>query len=326
MRRIGLIGSGFIAGIHAERVSAIPGATVTAVYSPDDPAAFVDDYGLEASAYDTPKSFFADADVDVVDVCSPTDTHRRYVERAADAGLDVFCEKPLAVTLEDATSMIEATERAGVQLLVGHVLRYFPAYERVQSLVAAGEIGTVGTIRARRHSPFPAWGSDSWFGDDDRSGGVFVDLGIHEFDFLRWCVGPVERVFARRRRWEDRQYGHATLRFTSGAVGYVEAGWDRPTGAGLTSDLEVAGDAGILEYDSTASESLSLELEGKEPPAVPTVEGDGYHRELASFVRALDGEVEPRVTADDALEALRIAVAASRSAESGKPVDVEAVT
>ena len=320
MPRIGLVGAGFIAGIHAERYGVIPDADVTAVYAPAGAPALLEEHDLEARVVSSLDSLLEA--VDVVDVCSPTHTHRRYVERAAEAGLDVICEKPLARTVTDAEAMVAAATEADTRLLVGHVLRYFPGYREVRDLVADGVVGEVGTVRARRHAPFPSWGSDDWFADDDRSGGVFLDLGIHEFDFLQWCVGPIERVFARRRNWGDHQHGHATLRFTSGAVGYIEAGWDRPPGGDLESDLEVAGDGGLLEHDGSTT-TLALERNG-DPPEQPVAE-DGYGRELRSFIRCLEDGGETLVDPTEAVEAVRVAQAANRSAERGTPVDVAEV-
>lgn len=329
MVRIGLIGSGYMAATHADRYRSIDGAEVAAVASPRTAGAFVDERGLDATAYADAETMLAGADLDAVDVCSPTATHRPMVEAAAERGLAVLCEKPLALALSDAEAIAETVETHGIPLMVGHVLRFFPDYRAIRDELAAGAVGEPGVVRARRLSPFPGWGSGNWFADDEESGGVFVDLAIHEFDFLRWAVGEIEAVFARRQTWGNRQNGHATLSFADGAVGYVEAGWDRPEGSALVSEFEAAGDEGLIEYDSTEPDPLvartdagDVEASGSDGSAGDTIERDGYHRELAAFVEAVESGAAPPVSVEEAVASMRVAVAANRSAERGEPVAI----
>lgn len=315
-----------MAQTHLDRYRSMDDARVVAVASPNDADAFVDENGLDAAAFaDAAAMMDADVDVDVdaVDVCSPTPTHRALVEAAAARGLDVLCEKPIALTLEDANAIADAAADAGITLMVGHVLRFFPDYRAIYRSIVDGDVGEPGTVRARRVSPYPDW--TSWYADEERSGGVFHDLAIHEFDFCRWAIGDVERVFAREHRSERNHRGQATLTFENGAVGYVEAGWDRPPGSDLASEFEVAGDEGLLEYDSKSDAPLAIETAGDDPALPPAVDRDGYRRELDAFVRAASGAADPPVSAGDAIEAVRIALAARRSAELGAPVVVEEV-
>jgi predicted dehydrogenase len=322
MQRIGLVGSGFMARTHLDRYREMTDATVTAVASPTDAAAFVEENALDAAAFADSRAMM-DADIDAVDVCTPTPTHRRLVEEAATKGLDTFCEKPLALTMENATAVADAVSSAGITLMVGHVLRFFPGYREIHAAVADGRVGTPGTVRARRVSPFPEWAD--WYADTDRSGGVFHDLAVHEFDFCRWTVGDVRRVFARQHRSAGHHRGHATLAFENGAVGSVDAGWDRPSSGNLTSEFEIAGDEGLLEYDADGGIPLTVETTGDDPALPPAVARDGYRRELDAFIRAsVEGESSP-IPVDEAVKAVRLSVAARRSAERGKPVDVAEV-
>jgi predicted dehydrogenase len=322
MLRVGLIGSGFMAQTHLDRYVEMGDASVTAVASPNTAAEFVRENDIDAATF-ADATELVDADIDAVDVCTPTPTHRPFVEAAADAGLDVFCEKPIALTLADAHAIADAAADAGVTLMVGHVLRFFPDYRAIHEAVADGQVGTPGTVRARRISPFPDWAG--WYGDVEQSGGVFHDLAIHELDFCRWAIGDVERVFAREHRGDGHHRGQATLTFTDGAVGYVEAGWDRPPGDGLSSEFEVAGDEGLLEYDSGEGTPLRVTTTDDGEPLPPPVERDGYRRQLDAFVRAASEGEDPPVTAADAIEAVRLSLAARRSAERGHPVAVEEV-
>lgn len=323
MVRIGVVGSGFMAETHVDAYDGIDGAEVVAVASPNTAGEFVAERDLDADAYASAEELMDGADVDAVDVCSPTPTHRPVVEAAADRGLGVFCEKPIAGTHADADAIADAVDDAGVAFMVGHVLRFFPQYVRAREVVRDGGIGDPGVARARRLSEFPSWGHGNWYADRDDSGGVLLDLAIHDVDFLRWVVGDVERVFARRSVWEEGEHAHATLRFAGGAVGYVEAGWSLPPGQGLAHSLELAGDDGLVEFDGDDAAVTTLSADGTS--VASPVAKDGYQRQLEAFVDSLRTGSEPPVTAADAIESLRVSLAANRSAAEGRPVAVEEV-
>lgn len=317
--RIGLVGAGFMSATHLARYTAMDDVRVVAVYSPTTAPEFVAEHDLDATAYTDPEAFFGH-EMDAVDVCSPTGTHATHAMTAARQGLAVFCEKPLALSLEEAYEVRDAVREANVPFMAGHVVRFFHAYEAARQEVADGAVGEVASVRARRRSPPPDWAD--WYADDARTGGVFHDLGIHEFDYLRATVGEIERVFARRRRWDTKQHGHAVVRFANGARGHVEAGWDLPPGVGLQSDLEIAGTDGVIELGEEGSGLTVTAPDGIQTGTA--VERDGYRRELDAFCEAVNGGSVP-VDIDDAIASMRVSLAATRSAERGEPVVVEEV-
>lgn len=322
MLQIGIIGSGFMASTHAERYQAIDGVSVAAVVSPTTADQFVRDHHLDATSFASIDAFLDETSLDAVSICSPTSTHKDIIQRLAGQGIDMICEKPLTTTLSDAYEIVDLINSSRSRFMTGHVLRFFPDYRRVYERVEAGAIGMPGTVRACRHSPFPDWG-DGWFADDEQSGGVFLDLGIHEFDYLYWLFGDVERVFARHRRWDNRQNGHTILTFENGTVGYVESGWDQIPGEELWSTLELAGDDGLIEYDSREPTPISVTTEtdvGSE--SIGTTAKDGYQLELEAFVDSLKQGITPPVTINDAIKAMEISIAARRSAERNEPVDI----
>ncbi|MCL7416560.1 MAG: Gfo/Idh/MocA family oxidoreductase [Halalkalicoccus sp.] len=317
--RVGIAGAGFMARTHAEEYAAMD-VEVAAVATPSGPGNFVDEFDLDAETYTDVADLCDRTDIDYLDICTPTHTHVDLVRTAADAGVDVFLEKPIAGTLEEAYEIAEIIEDADLTFMVGHVVRFDQGYRKAKEL----DIGTEGVARARRLSPFPEWGSNDWFADREKSGGIFVDLGIHELDYLRWCWGDVERVFARRRREPRAAYGFVTLRFESGAVGYVEASWDQPESRPLTTELEFAGDDGLVEL-SSESETPYREWTDDGAAVERPVAKNPYRRELEHFVDCLESETDPEVGAEDATESLRLALAAERSAERGEPVQPEEV-
>ncbi|ELY91539.1 Gfo/Idh/MocA family protein [Natrialba taiwanensis] len=310
----GIAGAGFMARTHLKAYRKLD-VEIAAVSSPSGPEETIKEFGLEAEAYTDVGEMCKREDLDFLDVCTPTHTHVPIVETAVESGLDVFLEKPVASSLADARELAAFVDDADATCMVGHVIRFLPAYRRAREL----DIGSPGVARARRLSPFPDWGSDGWFADPEKSGGVFVDLAIHDLDYLRWCWGPVERVFARTCGEADSAHGFATLRFENGAVGYVEASWAQPSSRSLTSELELAGDDGLVEFSSEDGEPYVNWTEGGSTVERPLAT-DGYWRELDHFISSLESDSEPEVDLEEAVESLRLALAARRSAERGKPV------
>jgi len=324
MVRIGMVGSGFMAETHLAAYRGIDGADVVAVAAPNTAEEFVAEEGLSAETYGSGAELMDGADIDALDVCSPTPTHRPVVTAAAERGIDAFCEKPIAGNLEDAQVIADVAENAGITLMVGHVLRFFPQYERARDVVEDGGIGDPGVARARRLSPFPSWGHDDWYADRGSSGGVLVDLAIHDLDYVRWVFGEVDRVFARRSVWEEGEHGHVTLRFENGAAAYVDASWGLPPGQELTQSFELAGSDGLVEFDGDDAALTFRTAEGTQ--VTNPVAKDGYRRQLEAFVESVETRSEPSVTAEDAIAALRLSLAANRSAETGRPVAPEEVS
>ncbi|SEP02699.1 Predicted dehydrogenase [Halogranum amylolyticum] len=318
MTTVAVVGTGFMARTHLERFAEME-VNVVGVASQSRPDQFVTDHGLDATPYTDVEQMCHDLEPDFIDICTPTDTHRNFIDMAAEVGCDAFLEKPVAGSLREAQAIADAVADAEITCMVGHVLRFFPEYERAKSIVDNGQIGTHGVARARRLSPFPDWGTDDWYADRSRSGGVFVDLAIHDLDFLHWTFGDVTRVFARRQRRDQQEHGFVTLRFESGAVGYVEASWAQPASRELTSELELAGDDGLIELDSTEAVPFR-EFHDESNSMENTLTRDGYRRELDHFIECLSTETTPAVTVDDAISALRLSLAAQESAKRGQPV------
>jgi predicted dehydrogenase len=329
MLRIGIVGTGFMARTHAQRYADRDDVEVGAVVSRSDPDGFIEEHAPNADGYVDSGLMYRDGDVDAVDVCTPTHTHVDEVLVAADDGVDVFCEKPLARTLDGAEAIADAVAEAGVTCMVGHTLRFMQPYVGMKRRIESGAVGEVGTARARRLSPFPDWGTENWFADFEKSGGVLLDLAIHDLDYLRWVLGAVDRVFARTRRIDGREHATLTLRFADDAVGYVEASQAEPASRPFTTALEVAGDDGMVELELAEDPEQPYADPGPyeqyvrddEPPSIESpLERDAYGREVAAFVDAVRGDREPPVTVHDGIEAMRLSLAAIESAERGEPV------
>ncbi|WP_134682607.1 Gfo/Idh/MocA family protein [Brevibacillus migulae] len=265
--------------------------------------------------------------VDIVDICLPTDLHKTYVLKAAAAGKHVICEKPLAGNLADAQEMIDFCRERNVKLFVGHVLRFFPEYVQAKRLVDSGAIGEVAMVNTFRGGIFPtAW--KDWYADVKISGGLILDMIIHDFDFLRWCFGEVERVYAKSmigRTFARMEYALVSLRFANGVIAHIEGSWAHQ---GFSMKFELAGKKGVIDYDSRAASpvvsTLRKQEAGQGGVAVPEspLRESPYFLELQHFLAAIERETEPLVTPEDAYKAMEIALAALKSIETGKPVSL----
>ncbi|MCB9454269.1 MAG: Gfo/Idh/MocA family oxidoreductase [Anaerolineaceae bacterium] len=328
--RVGIVGAGFMGRVHAAGWMKTP-AQIAGIYSIDRDGAAQLARTVNGQVYDDLDALIRD--VDVVDICVPTHLHHDMTLRAAAAGKDVVCEKPLARTIEQAQAMIAACEQAGVKLLVGHVVRFFPQYALAKTAVDRGDVGNVGVVRLTRCS-FQPRGTSGWFMDTAKSGGMMLDLMIHDFDYARWVAGEVKSVFAKQVRSHHPDapgdYALAILRHEGGAISNIEGGWAYPPPLFRTA-LEIAGDRGLIEHPAGSSDPVEVHVQssgGHSRPdiAVPSspLAEDPYQVEIRHFYDILTGAITtPRVTAADGLAALQIALAAIESAQTGRPVQVK---
>jgi len=326
--RVGIVGLGTMGTVHAASYQQIPGCELVAVadIQRDRRDRLAQKYGVRG--YATLADMLTNEDLDVVDICLPTHLHREHVEMAAAAGKHVFCEKPLARTREDGAAMIEACRKAGVTFGVGHVVRFFPEYRRAREIIQAGELGRVGTVYTfRGGGGFPtAW--QDWYAHFPWSGGLTLDLIIHDFDFLRWTLGDVERVYAKGtygRAYNRLEHVLVSLRFKSGVIGSVEGSWLNLGGFG--TKFEFACERGLLTHDSKRAAGFRSYVQKESSAGAPGVavpenplDKDPYTLELEHFLDCLRQGKEPLITGEEALAALDIALAALESIATGEPV------
>lgn len=322
---VGLVGAGGIARMHLPGWLALGFDVV--VHSIDGQApALTRRFGGRATGS---LEELLDA-ADIVDVATPTETHRVLVERAAAAGRHVVCEKPLALTVADSAAMAAACERAGVRLFPAHVVRYFPAYERLHSAVAAGRVAVPAVQRFYRIGARPR---SDWYYDRARSGGIAMDQMIHDFDQARWVAGDVAAVFATESG--DARDGATTvqaiLQHRSGTITHVNGIWGDPA-LEFRTGFSVAGAGGLIEHDSLRHPVLDYrgraEPKRDVPAYLPPVDpaatlASPYTAELADFAHAIRSASAARVAPEDGVEAVRIATAVNRSLAEGTEIALE---
>jgi UDP-N-acetylglucosamine 3-dehydrogenase len=323
--KVAVIGAGTMGTVHSEAYADMPGTEIAGIVDIRLAAAQSLADRTQTNAYDSFDALLAHEQPDVIDICVPTHRHRAYTEQAARAGKHVICEKPMARTLADARAMLNVCESAGVRLFLAHVVRFFPEYSQATRSVQKGAVGKPGVIRTTRAGGHPtAW--EDWYASYARSGGVIMDLLIHDFDWLRATFGEVERVFARSLRGRDTQrldYALVTLRFAGGAIAHVEGSWAHR--GGFHTSIEIAGTQGMIEHDSRQSAPIRVHTDsrqhGQAGVAVPEspLTQSPYYLELEHFLHCIRTTTEPIVTAEDGYKALEIAAAANLSAATGRP-------
>jgi inositol 2-dehydrogenase len=326
--RIGLAGLGRMGQIHATNlVSRCSGAQLAAVFDADATRAREVGDRLDVPYAESFDDLLADGAVDAVAVATPTGSHADLSVRAARAGKPVFCEKPISLDRATTLEAIEAVRAAGVPFQVGFHRRFDPDWVAAVERIRAGELGEVylfrTSLRDRKAPPVEFLGG---------SGGFFVDVTIHDLDTARWMVGEIVEVSAYGTAITDPAFAEigdidtavVVLRFESGALGVIDN--SREAGYGYECSTEVMGSTATVRIDNPhrtgyewrtpgwAARDLVGDFEQRYPRA--------YAEELDAFAGCVRDGGAPRVTADDALVAFDLALAADRSWREGRPVRV----
>jgi predicted dehydrogenase len=322
-----VVGAGAIGQVHAEAIGRLDDARLAWIVDAD-PERAERTAAAHGCRWTTDASeALAASDVDAVVAAVPTHHHRAVVELAASFNKPVLCEKPIAHTADDARAMVETCDRAGVRLMIGHVVRHFPEIARAKRVVDAGDIGAVKTVRASRVSGSPV-AARRWLSHPLQGGGVVVDLMIHDLDYLLWFFGDLERVFTLRAGESsevlpDNEYVQTLLRFRNGVVAHVAASWAHNA---FRTQLELAGDLGILSHDSNDALPLRYEAQatGEHASRFELRSGNPvlpYYLQLRHFIDCLKHDSPFLVDGNQAIRSLQAALAVSHSGRTGMPVN-----
>lgn len=328
---IGVIGLGRMGRVYANFVAGqLEDAELVAVSDPQ-PSVLAQYSVTTAEDYTV---LLADPHVDAVIVTTPAHTHREIVIAAAQAGKAIFCEKPTALTLRETDEMIAAVNSAGVLLQIGFMRRFDRAYSEAKRQIDAGAIGTPVMIRSIGRDPYR---TSLEYADPSVSGGLIVDMGIHDFDVVRWLTGDeIQRVYAETAALVypelttvgDVDNAQITLKFESGGLGNIEV--SRTAKYGYDIRGEVVGTEGALQIGYLQETAvLTLTKAGVRHDVVPHFPerfGPAYTAQIAAFVTCVRDGKPPAVTAQDARAALQAAIAATRSQHTGQVVAVADVT
>ncbi len=266
-------------------------------------------------------------DFDAVIVATPNYTHRDLTIVSLEAGKHVFCEKPMALTLEDCDAMIDTARRNGLTLMIGHVMRYWPGNASAKQAIANGEIGKPIHCQAvRTYWAKPGTRSKSWRQSKDLCGNGLFEVMIHDIDLMRWFTGDVESVQAYGANFAHPEYDYedcftAILKFKDGALGTLVFGNSFRSGDWR---IKVNGTTGSVLADFAASPMIiKIASEGGPEHTEPLLAGseaDLCIPELQHFVKCILDGTGPLTDGWEGRSAVEIATAITQSAESGGPV------
>ncbi|MBI4785923.1 MAG: inositol 2-dehydrogenase [Chloroflexi bacterium] len=326
---VGVLGAGRIGRVHAENLAyRIPEARVEAIADVIvEPAQkLASDLGI-TNVFQDPRAILENKDIDAIIICSSTDTHAQLMDDAAANGKHIFCEKPIALDLAKIDRALAAVEKAGVKLQIGFNRRFDPSFKRVRDLVASGELGEPHILRITSRDPAPPP-----IAYVQVSGGIFLDMTIHDFDMARYLMGSeVEEVYAAANVLVEPEIGKAgdvdtaviTLRFANGALGVIDN--SRKAVYGYDQRVEVFGSKGVAIAENKTPDSVVKSDTAGVHAALPLhffVEryAEAYVQEMRAFVQAVLEDRTPPVTGLDGRVPVVIGYAAKKSAEENRPV------
>ncbi len=333
--RIGLIGAGRMGKVFAHILAFnVNEVELVAVADTDETTAHE-----VASRYNIPASFtnyhtmLDKVNLDAVLITTPTAAHFEVIKAAAAAGKHIFCEKPLAQTLHDCDHAIAAARSAGVKLMVGFMRRFDDAYIMAKQKIDEGVIGKAVMFKAIGRDPKR---TSLEFAKRENSGGLILDMGIHDFDLARWLIGSeVERVYSEGgclvypelETVGDIDNAVINLKFQNGAVGNVDISRNAVYGYDIRTEI-LGSEGGLMIGRMKKTDTLILTRQGVLHDTVPYFMerfGNAYAEEIRSFVNCVLEDQEPPVSGLDARAATAIGVAATLSFDENRPVCVSEV-
>ena len=333
--RFGVIGAGRIGKIHAENLATrIPDVEVAAIADVNLAAAQELAARLHIpAAYEDYHAILSDPTIAVVAICSSTDTHAKIVIEAAQAGKHIFCEKPIDHDLAKIDAALAAVQQAGVKLQIGFNRRFDPNFRKVRQMVAEGKIGELHSVHITSRDPAPPPVSYVKV-----SGGIFLDMTIHDFDMARYLSGSeVVEVYTAAGVMVDPGIGEAgdvdtaviTLRFANGAIGTIDN--SRKAIYGYDQRVEVFGSGGMVQANNnTPDNDVYANADGvhSAKPLYFFLERymESFIAEMKDFVKSIQEDTPPSVTGIDGRIPVMIGMAAKKSYLEKRPVQLSEIS
>jgi scyllo-inositol 2-dehydrogenase (NAD+) len=332
--KVGVVGVGRLGRVYVRDLAGrIPETTVVAVA--DTNRALADQIAAEfdvPKAYGSAQDLIADRDVDAVVIVTPTHTHKEIVVAAAQSKKPTFCEKPPAISLAECAAMEEAVNKSGAFFQMGFMRRFDPGYAAAKEKISQGAIGRPVVFKSTSRDPFRP---SLEYANPVSSGGILVDMGIHDFDLARWFMGEVETVSAvgavlaypEMASISDNDNAIATLVFADGRLGVIDLTRNGVYGYDISTEL--LGDGGTVRVgylretpiftmtkNSIAHDTVPYFMERFER---------AYTLQLQNFAQNVLQDRPPAIVISDGVEALRVALAATTACRTGQPVRVQSI-
>jgi myo-inositol 2-dehydrogenase/D-chiro-inositol 1-dehydrogenase len=330
--KFAVAGLGRIGKIHLENLLQINTIEVVAVMDPMEESrkyAFEKGVPYITSTY---KEMFSFTDFDAIVICSPTDTHANYVEFAAKAGKHIFCEKPLDLSLKRVLEVLDVVKDTGVKLMLGFNRRFDKEFKKIQELVKDGEIGNPHLVKITSRDPGAP--PVSYI---KQSGGLFLDMTIHDFDMARFVVNKeIEEVYAKGAVLIDPEIGKAgdidtaviTLTYTDGTMAIIDN--SREAVYGYDQRIEVFGSKGMAQSNNNFHDTHKLYTHQGIQSSLPLhffLEryAEAYKSELLEYLDSLQNNTNFPVIGEEGLQSLKIGLAALKSIQENRPVKLSEI-
>lgn len=323
MLRIGIIGAGFMGSMHAScyRALASEGAVIAAVAATTPERAQKLAEGTDAICYTDGMDLIMDPSIDVVDICTPTYLHTTYAVAAMEQGKAVFIEKPVCLTPEETTILLDAQERTGAAVMVGQCVRLWSEYAWLKDITDRGTYGKLLSGVFKRVSPLPTWGSNGWLLKAETCGTACLDMHVHDVDYVRYLLGEPDSFQSMGQRDAEGvlQQIYTSYRFGD-AVVTTEACWDYPVSFPFSMAFRVKFEKAAVMFDSATipltvypydgdvfSPEMKEEYEGSSEAGGNLSSLGAYFSELKYFVTHLvSGEPIAMNTLEDAVASVRL--------------------
>ncbi len=334
--RVGILGLGFMGKCHYEAYKTIRGAEVAAICDIDSKKRSGDWSGIAGniggagkkedlsglSLYANADELFSDPSLDVIDITLPTYLHAEFAKKALASGKHVICEKPMARTSKEATSLVSAARKAKRQIYVAQCIRFWPAYATAREIIRSGKYGQTLSATFRRLSITPTWSWKNWLMDSDKSGDAALDLHIHDADFVRYCFGSPRSVSADASGFKPGRADHIIARYEyeKNLLVTAEGGWIyQGTGYPFEMSFQIAMQKACLRLSPDGV--LTLHPNKGKPNVVKLPAKDGYQQELSHYIECIkSGRPSPVVSPEDAAESVKLIESELKSITTGKPV------
>ena len=325
-------GLGRIGKIHLENLLQMENVEVVAVMDPlQECLQYAMGKGI-ANTFNTFEEMLHIEGIDAVLICSPTDTHADYVELSAKAGKHIFCEKPLDLSLNRVLEVLKVVNDANVKLMLGFNRRFDKEFRKVRELVKNEAVGVPHLVKITSRDPEAP--PVSYI---EKSGGLFLDMTIHDFDMARFVVEKeVEEVYAKGAALVDPAIGAVgdidtavvTLTYTDGTMAIIDN--SREASYGYDQRVEVFGSKGMVQSNNNFHDSHKLYNEQGIHAALPLhffLERyeEAYKTEMGAFIKGLENGTMMPVNGEDGLQSLKIGLAALKSLQENKPVKISEI-
>lgn len=339
MIKVGIIGLGFMGHTHYQIYKQHKDATIVAIADHRESRLRGEWWDIGGNigdmerkredlsginTYKDPYDLINDPNVELVDICMPTDLHKDLAIAALKAGKHVFLEKPMARTAEEAKELLNVANRAKTFFMVGHCIRFWPEYEVTYKLIKSGKYGKVKEVFLRRVANPPTFADQNWFMKGKRSGGAILDLHIHDVDYILYLLGKPKKIWA----WGDKgpsgmiDVVYSSYEYPNNVHASIIGGWVYHAPFPFNMEFCIRTEKATFVYDMLSGSPLKIYTDRKKELIPKLPEGTGWSREIDYFLKCIKSKKKPEiVTARSSYESIVMVEKELESIQTKKAVD-----